>query len=69
MLTRTIGCPEAGEAVRVAEVAEGHERTGRACFARVTWVETFDAGPPIGPVYVLSLDVRMSTDRMPAVTE
>lgn len=63
-LSRTVGAPELGDPVRLREVRDGFA-TGRAAWARVTYVETLGEG--ITAVYVLSLDVRMSTDRMPAV--
>lgn len=65
VLTRTVGAPRAGDAVRIAEVCDGNY-TGRAAFARVTFVETLSGGS-LGPIHVLSLDVRMSTDRTPAL--
>lgn len=65
VLLRTVGAPVAGDIARVAEVLDGHY-TGKACFARVTYVETL--GGPLGPMHVLSLDVRMSVERMPALS-
>lgn len=66
VLIRTIGAPVPGDAVRIAEVLDGHY-TGRVAFARVTYVETFTTGP-LGPMHIVSLDVRMSSDRMPALS-
>jgi hypothetical protein len=63
-LKRTVGCPGAGQPVRIVEVENGL-RTGRVCWAYVTWVETCTTAD--GPIFVLSLNVRMSTDHMPAV--
>lgn len=60
-LVRVVGHHAAGDAIRVVEVdAQGH-KTGRACFARVTFVERVSS-----EVAVLSIDVRMSTDHLPA---
>lgn len=58
VLIRFIGVPSAGDAIRVAEVV-GRNPTGRACFARVTYVEVVSQ-----EIVVLSLDIRMSTDRL-----
>lgn len=67
VLMRTVvGAPSIGDTARVAEVLDGHY-TGKACFARITWVDTLTGGP-LGPMHVLSLDVRMSVERMPALS-
>lgn len=55
--------PVVNEMVWVCEV-EGGSPTGRRCGARVTHVETIHG--VIGPIHVLSVEVRMSVDRMPA---
>lgn len=65
VLTRTIGLPPLDSAIFVAEVVDG-VGTGKAAWARVTWIEAIDAGPPLGPVYVLSLNVRTSGE-LPAL--
>jgi hypothetical protein len=57
-LVRFVGAPAVGDAIRVAEVV-GKGPTGRACFARVTYVEVVSQ-----ETVVLSLDIRMSTDRL-----
>lgn len=65
VLMRTVCAPAIGDTARVAEVLDGHY-TGKACFARITWVDTITGGA-LGPMHVLSLDVRMSVERMPAL--
>jgi hypothetical protein len=60
-LIRHVGAPEVADAIRIVEAVGGH-KTGRACFARVLHVEIATAD-----VTVLSIEVRMSTDRLPAV--
>ncbi len=72
VLDRVVGLI-AGEPVRVVEVDMTGHRTGRGVFARVTFIETVRASSPAGvagPPYALmvaSIEVRMSTDRMPAI--
>lgn len=63
-LIRTAVIPQMGDAVRIREVKDGHYTTNIA-WARITWVDTLTG--PIGPMHVVSLDVRMSTDRAPAL--
>jgi hypothetical protein len=63
-LTRTTIVPMVNDSARIAEVAEG-QYTGRVAFARITHVETL-AGP-LGPMYVLSFTVGMTSDRMRAI--
>ncbi len=63
-LIRFVGAPEVGDPIRIAESTEGGTQSGRACYARVLHVERVSA-----EIVVLSVEVRMSTDRMPAVRE
>lgn len=63
VLKRFVGTPEAGDPIRIAEVMGGAQ-TGRACYARVLHVEQVSS-----EIVVLSIEVRMSTDRMPAIKE
>lgn len=64
VLTGVVGAPEVNDPARVIELRNG-EPTGAMAFARITFVETIESAR--GPAHVLSLDVRMSTDRMPAI--
>lgn len=65
VLDRVVGLI-AGEPVRVVEVDSLGYRTRRGVFARVTFVESVRTSLP-GAMMVLSIEVRMSTDRMPAI--
>lgn len=64
VLDRVVGLM-VGEPVRVVEVDLSGHRTGRGVFARVTFIETVRT--TTGAVMVASIEVRMSTDRMPAI--
>lgn len=55
--------PHVNETVWICEVENG-QPSGRRLGARVTHVDTIQGA--IGPIHVLSVDVRMSVDRMPA---
>lgn len=62
-LVRFVGVPDVGDPIRIAEKVEG-VLSGRALFARVTFVEPLDI-----QTTVLSIEVRMSTDRMLAIRD
>lgn len=64
LLHRVVGITP-GEPVRVVEVDGNGHRTGRAVYAQVTYVETVQTD--IGHCTVASIEVRMSTDHVPAV--
>lgn len=64
VLDRVVGLV-VGDHVRIEEVDLSGHRTRRGVFARITYVETTRGAN--GPMMVASVEVRMSTDRMPAI--
>lgn len=62
VMLRTVGVPNVGDPIRISEVGLDGWKTGKAAWARVTFVELIrDA--ELGPISVLSVELRMSSER------